>query len=74
MPLLAIIGVMLVLCMIWPKFTRVFIIAPINGLVLGGLGWSILAIMNKGFNSLGAFLLCTGLATAAFIVFLLKDA
>jgi hypothetical protein len=74
MPLLIILGVIFVLCMIWPRATRVLVIAPINGLVLGGLGWSILAIMNPGFNSLGAFLMCTGLMTAAFIIFLLKDA
>ena len=74
MPLLIILGVIFVLCMIWPRATRVLVIAPINGLVLGGLGWSIMAIMNKGFNSLGAFLMCVGIATAAFIVFLLKDA
>jgi len=73
-PLLIIIGVIFVLCMIWPRATRVLVIAPINGLVLGGLGWSIMAIMNKGFNSFNAFLMCVGIATATFIVFLMKDA
>lgn len=65
-----IIIVMLVLSLIWPRATKAFIVAPIIGLVLGGLGWSIIAIMNSAFNTFNYFLLCVGVMTliAEFIV------
>jgi hypothetical protein len=59
----AIIIVMLVLSLIWPKATKAFIVAPIIGLVLGGLGWSIIAIMNSSFNTFNFFLVCFGVMT-----------
>ena len=63
MPFLVVMGVMFLLCMIWPRATKALIVAPIIGLVLGGLGWSIIAIMNKSFNTFVFFMTCVGVMT-----------
>ena len=63
MPLFIIMGIMFLLCMIWPRATKALIIAPIIGLVLGGLGWSIIAIMNSNFNTFVFFMTCVGIMT-----------
>lgn len=73
MPIIPILIVMFVLSLVWPRATKYLIVAPIIGLVLGGLGWSIIAILNPGFNSLGWFCSCVGGMTAFFCVFLSKD-
>ena len=58
-----IIIVMLILSLIWPRATKALIVAPIIGLVLGGLGWSIIAIMNSKFNTFPLFMTCVGVMT-----------
>lgn len=58
-----IIIVMLILSLIWPRATKALLVAPIIGLVLGGLGWSIIAIMNSAFNTFNFFLVCVVVMT-----------
>jgi hypothetical protein len=71
--MIPILAIMFVLCMIWPRATKALVIAPIIGLVLGGLGWSIIAIMNPSFNTFNWFLGCTGVMTLFFEIFLHWD-
>ena len=54
--------IMAVLLAIWPNATRAIIIAPIMGIVLGGLAWSIVAINDRSFNSLESYLTFTVVA------------
>ena len=71
MPFFAILGVMFLQSLVFPRATKYLIVSPINGLVLGGLGWSIIAIMNPGFNRFPMFCLCVGIMTLFFWVFVL---
>lgn len=67
------IGVMLVLCVVWPNATRAIIIAPTIGIAVGGLTWSIVAISNKGFNSFESYLMFTIAAIVFAELWMFKD-
>ena len=69
MPFFLILGIMFLLSLVWPRGTKYLVVAPINGLVLGGLGWSIIAIMNPSLNTFNMFCLCVGGMIALFCLF-----
>ena len=65
--------IMFVLCAIWPNGTRAIVIAPVIGIVLGGLTWSIVAINDRSYNSLNAYLTFTGVAIVLAEIWVFKD-
>jgi hypothetical protein len=59
---LLILGFLFVGNMFWPKMTKTLIVAPIIGIVLGGLTWGIVAINDKSFNTGNDYFIFTGVA------------